>query len=170
MDKKVVQTPLMKMLNPLYHFNSKEEEERDFQAIRMYRVEAGDKTASTTGGGGGGGGGGAGGMLKVENLVGTDIFVMEDLRRQEETKYENEQNSLVNPASKKDEFSKPYRRDVEVIRVLKRMHIERASKVRTAVKHLIIILRSSAFYVLCTVFKFLKYDYIYIIYVVCIEI
>jgi len=110
MNKKIVQTPLMKMLNPLYLFNSKDEEERDFQAIRMYKLEEGSTAC------------------KNENLVGTDIFLMEDMIREEETKYENEQKSPINEASKKDELTKPYRRDVEVIRVLERMHTERATK------------------------------------------
>lgn len=107
----MVQTPLMKMLNPTYHFGSKEEEERDFQAIRMYRMEAGSTAC------------------KPENLVGTDIFLIEDHLRLEEAKYESEQKSPVSKASMKDQYSKPFRRDVEVIRVLKRMHNNRVTKV-----------------------------------------
>jgi hypothetical protein len=112
MDKKVVQTPLMKMLNPLYHFDTKEAEERDFQAIRMYKMDEGST------------------VCKPENLVGTDIFVMEEQLRQEEEKFQSEQKSPVSKESTRDKFCKPYRRDVEVIRVLKRMHVERVSKVR----------------------------------------
>lgn len=114
MDKKFVQTPLKKMLNPLYQFESKEEEEKDFQAIRMYKMDKGST------------------VCKAENLVGTDIFVMEDKLRQEDVKYQSELSLSVSEASKKDQFSKPYRRDVEVIRVLKRMHTNRVSKVKSS--------------------------------------
>ena len=110
----MVQTPLMKMLNPLYHFKTKEEEERDFQAIRMYKLEEGST------------------VCKTENLVGTDVFLIEDQIREDDLKFQNEQKSPVSKASIKDKFSKPYRRDVEVIRVLKRMHIERETTVRAS--------------------------------------
>lgn len=111
MDKKVIQTPLMKMLDPLYHFKTKEEEERDFQAIRMYKMEKGST------------------VCKTENLIGTDVFLIEDQLREDDLNFQKEQTSPVSKVSIKDKFSKPYRRDVEVIRVLKRMHIGRVSAV-----------------------------------------
>ena len=109
MDKKVVLTPLMKMLNPGYRFDTKEEEERDFQAIRMYKMEEGST------------------VCKLENLIGTDIFRMEEQQRDEELLYEKAENS---PISDKNKNKDLYRRDVEIVRVLKKVHTDKVTKVR----------------------------------------
>ena len=110
MDKKVIQTPLMKMLDPLYQYKHKQDEERDFQAIRMYRMKEGSTVCNN------------------KNLVGTDIFLIEEQRRQEDEKFKSDCDSS-SKQERSDPHWGPFRRDVEAIRVIKRYHQQKVTKV-----------------------------------------